>query len=67
MSENRQRSAETGSSRKNGRFFKEYAEQFNCMPMAAHYALACLKMTREKGLLPILKNQSSNDLSMPPG
>ena len=41
-------------------FLKEYAELFNCTPVAIFYALADLDITRKKRLLPITKNQKKN-------
>jgi len=38
-------------------FLKEYAQQFNCTPVAVFYALENLNITRKKRLLPITKNQ----------
>jgi transposase len=48
-------------------FLKEYAKQFSCTATAIHYALESLNITRKKRLLPILKNQSRSDRSIPQG
>ena len=42
-------------------FLKEYAEQFNCTPVAIFYALENLNITRKKRPLPITKNPKSNE------
>jgi transposase len=52
---------------KPGAFLKEYAEQFNCTPTAACYALEKLNITRKKRPLPILKNQRGSGRSLPHG
>ena len=46
-------------------FLKEYAEIFNCTPVAIFYALEDLDITRKKRLLPITKNQKKNVPSIP--
>ena len=46
-------------------FLWELAEQFNCTPVAVFYALEKLDITRKKRLLPIMKNQKKNELSLP--
>ena len=46
-------------------FLKEYAEQFNCTPVAIFYALKNLNITRKKRLLPIMKNLKNSEKSIP--
>ena len=45
-------------------FLWEYAEQFNCTPVAIFYALKKLGITHKKRLLPILKNLKKNEKSI---
>lgn len=46
-------------------FLKEYAEQFDCTPVAVFYALENLGITRKKRLLPIMKSARKNVPSIP--
>ena len=48
-------------------FLKEYAESFNCTPVAIFYALEDLDITRKKNLSPITKNPKKNGLSIQHG
>ena len=48
-------------------FLKEYAESFNCTPVAIFYALEDLDITRKKNLSPITRNPKKNGLSIPQG
>jgi transposase len=48
-------------------FLKEYAERFNCTPVAVFYALEKLKITRKKSVLPIMKDPGRSGRRIPPG
>jgi len=48
-------------------FLKEFAEQFNCTPVAVFYALENLNITRKKRDLLITKNQRRNGQNIQQG
>ena len=46
-------------------FLWELADKFNCTPVAVFYTLEKLDITRKKRLLPIMRSQKKNELSLP--